>query len=148
MTPIAIRSSGGVAEYSQLVRIWRSAVDATHTFLSAAHRDEIERELPGVYFPQARLRVAEVNGRPAGFAGTSNGDLAMLFVDASHHGSGVGSALLAHVIAEHGVRTVDVNEQNVTATDFYLRRGFRVAGRSETDGDGRPYPVLHLHLVP
>ncbi len=39
---------------------------------------------------------------------------------------------------------VDVNEQNTQALDFYLRRGFHVVGRSPLDGQGRPYPLLHL----
>lgn len=29
---------------------------------------------------------------------------------------------------------------------FYLRMGFAVAGRSETDDVGRPFPILHLRL--
>jgi putative acetyltransferase len=45
------------------------------------------------------------------------------------------------------VLTVDVNEQNTYAAAWYLRRGFVTIGRSETDADGRPYPLLHLRRV-
>lgn len=72
----------------------------------------------------------------------------MLFVDAGLHGRGIGSALLAHVVRTAGVRAVDVNEQNPSAAAFYLRHGFTVAGRSEVDGEGRPYPLLHLTRSP
>ena len=41
---------------------------------------------------------------------------------------------------------VDVNEQNDKALGFYLRMGFRIIGRDETDGMGKPYPILHLQL--
>lgn len=41
---------------------------------------------------------------------------------------------------------VDVNEQNDKALGFYLRMGFRIIGRNETDGMGKPYPILHLQL--
>lgn len=65
-------------------------------------------------------------------------------VDAGYRGTGIGSALLSSVVAECGVRTVDVNEQNEQASAFYRRRGFVVIGRSEVDEQGRPYPMLHM----
>jgi putative acetyltransferase len=40
--------------------------------------------------------------------------------------------------------TVDVNEQNTKAVGFYERIGFKRTGRSRLDGQGRPYPLLHL----
>ncbi|MFF2493876.1 acetyltransferase [Agromyces sp. NPDC058064] len=146
MPELRIRPSIGVAEYPALVAIWRGAVDATHGFLTEADRDEIEAHLATDYFPAVALSVAELDGEPVGFAGTLDGGLEMLFVNADRRGGGIGSALLAHAIAEHGVTRVDVNEQNDAATGFYLRHGFEVAGRSETDEAGRPYPLLHLRL--
>jgi hypothetical protein len=41
---------------------------------------------------------------------------------------------------------VDVNEQNGQAVGFYLRMGFATEGRSELDGMGKPYPLLHMRL--
>jgi putative acetyltransferase len=143
---VRIRPSTGAAEHPALVAIWRSAVDATHHFLAPRDRDAIEAVLASDYFPAVLLTVAEVDGRPAGFSGVLDGTLEMLFVDAARRGSGIGSALVAHAIAEHGVTAVDVNEQNVEAAAFYAHRGFEVVGRSETDDAGRPYPVLHLRL--
>jgi len=47
---------------------------------------------------------------------------------------------------------VDVNEQNDQAVGFYRKMGFTETGRSPTDDDGRPYPLLHMvrtqELVP
>ena len=43
-----------------------------------------------------------------------------------------------------GPLVVDVNEQNPQALQFYLAEGFQVVGRSELDGGGRPFPLLHL----
>lgn len=146
MSEVLLREVHGPEEYPALVRVWRSSVDATHDFLAAADRDAIESRLASDYFPQVRLTVAEADGAPVGFAGTAGEDLAMLFVHADARGRGVGRALLARVIREQGVRTVDVNEQNERAAGFYAHSGFVVTGRSETDGDGLPYPLLHLAL--
>jgi putative acetyltransferase len=142
-----IRTSVGPAEYPALVAIWRSAVGATHDFLSAADREEIESRLASEYFPAVRLTVAEVDGEPVGFAGTAEGSLEMLFVHAAHRGGGIGSALLGAVMAEHHVTRVEVNEQNPQAVGFYQHHGFAFAGRTETDEAGRPYPILHLRLA-
>lgn len=144
MAELRIRDAVGVDEYPRLVGIWRSAVNATHAFLAEADRAEIEARLPTEYLPHVRLVVAEINGDPVGFAGTSAGKLEMLFVDAVQRGRGVGSALLSRVVDEHGVKSLDVNEQNAQAVAFYSRNGFVVVGRSELDDAGRPYPLLHM----
>ncbi|QNA92466.1 MULTISPECIES: acetyltransferase [unclassified Microbacterium] len=146
MTAVSIRPSIGPADYPALVAIWRRAVDATHRFLTDAHRDEIESHLQSDYFLAVTISVADLDARPVGFSGVLDGNLEMLFVDAAQRGSGIGTALLHHAIAEHGVTKVDVNEQNDSAVGFYLHRGFEVVSRSETDEAGRPYPLLHMKL--
>ena len=145
---LRIRASSGPEEHPALVAIWRGAVDATHDFLAEADRDDIEAKLQSEYFPAVVLSVAEQDGRPVGFAGTLDGNLEMLFIDASRRGAGIGTALLSYAITEHGVCRVDVNEQNASAAAFYTRRGFEIVGRSDTDEAGRPYPMLHLRLNP
>ncbi|MDN5604308.1 acetyltransferase [Rothia sp. HC945] len=143
---IRVRPVRAPDDYAPLVAIWRSAVNATHDFLAEADREEIESTMETGYFPAVSLDVAELDGRQVGFSGVLNGNLEMLFVDAGQRGVGIGTKLLTHAIEEHGVRNVDVNEQNAQAVEFYTRRGFHVVGRSETDDAGRPYPLLHLRL--
>jgi putative acetyltransferase len=143
---VRIRQVNGVHEYPRLVEIWRSAVDATHAFLAPVHRDEIQSHLESDYLPEVDVYVAERGGVVSGFAGVGERRLEMLFVDACQRGSGIGSALLEAVVARCGVTTVDVNEQNALASEFYRRRGFVVVGRSEVDQQGLPYPLLHMAL--
>lgn len=147
MSEPTIRETVGTEEYPRLVEIWRSAVDATHGFLAQRDRAEIEERLPTEYFPHVRVSVADVDGGPVGFAGTSEGKLEMLFVDAAHRGRGIGSSLLTHVVHEQDVTYVDVNEQNEQAVAFYTRSGFVLIGRSELDDAGRPYPLLRMTNV-
>jgi putative acetyltransferase len=144
---LSVRPSRGPEDFAPLVAIWRSAVDATHDFLAESDRDEIESRLESDYFPAVSLTVAELTGRPVGFAGVLDGNLEMLFIDAKQRGTGIGTRLLSHAVNDHGVRNVDVNEQNRQAVEFYTRRGFHIVRRSETDDAGRPYPLLHLQLT-
>ena len=145
MSEITIRPAAA-DDHPALVRIWRSAVEATHDFLAEADRDAIESRLASDYFPAVTLVLAEIEDSPVGFAGALNGNLEMLFVDAARRGAGIGTLLLEHAIAQLAVTRVDVNEQNPSAAAFYARRGFEVIGRSELDDAGRPYPLLHLRL--
>lgn len=147
-SPVIIRACHGPEEYESLRAIWRSAVLATHDFLADADFARIDSSLATDYFPAVHLSVAEREGKPVGFLGVHGGALEMLFISDSVRGQGIGSALLADAIALHAVSRVDVNEQNRGAHGFYLRRGFVQVGRSELDGDGRPYPTIHMELRP
>lgn len=68
----------------------------------------------------------------------------MLFSHPDVMGKGYGSRLLRFAVEHKGVSKVDVNEQNQRALGFYQKHGFRVTGRDAFDGEGKPYPILHL----
>ena len=52
---IDIRDTRGAAEYPELTRVWRSAVDATHDFLADDHKAEIERRIAADYLPNVAV---------------------------------------------------------------------------------------------
>jgi putative acetyltransferase len=91
--------------------------------------------------------VRDEAGALVGFLGVTDGKIEALFVHPSWHRVGVGRRLADHAVAELEARAVDVNEQNEQAVAFYLRLGFKVEGRSEVDGTGRPLPLLHMALT-
>ena len=132
------------ADRQRLVEVWEGAVRATHHFLS---EDDIQFFRPLVrdaYLDSVSLACLRgADGQIAGFIGTVEDKVEMLFVDPAQHGRGIGRALMDHAMAQ-GARSVDVNEQNPQAVGFYLRLGFVQFGRSEVDGSGKPFPILHL----
>lgn len=136
----------GPEDLPQLARIWEAAVRATHRFLAEEDILLLRPLVRDGYLPAARpLAVARGTGGEAlGFAGAEGRRLEMLFVDPARHRGGIGTALLRHAVDAWEVERVDVNEQNPQALAFYLRRGFVVASRSERDGLGKPFPLLHL----
>lgn len=136
-------------DYPELVRIWESSVRATHDFLPEAYivllRDHVlSRYLDAVMLVCGKDR----NGRIQGFAGVANGRIDLLFVAPEQRGQGVGQRLLRHAVSELNAERLDVNEQNQQALGFYLHEGFEIIGRSETDGLGQPYPLLHMRRLP
>lgn len=146
MRDVLIRPLAGSSEYAALVSIWRDAVDATHDFLSAADRDQIEGKLESDYFPGVFLTVAERNGELVGFSGVLDGKLEMLFIAPLYRHCGIGTALLLDGIEKNGVAEVDVNEQNTAVLGFYASHGFEIVRRRETDEAGRPYPMLGMRI--
>ncbi|MGL3821555.1 acetyltransferase [Sphingopyxis sp. R3-92] len=142
---IAIRTSTP-ADGERALQIWRDAVDATHDFLTPEDRVAIEREVSG-FLPAAPLWLAvDADDRPIGFMLLDGASMEALFIDPAHRGGGVGRALVAHALALHPALTTEVNEQNAQAVGFYERMGFVPTGRSERDGQGRAYPLIHLRF--
>lgn len=135
----------GGDEYAELVGIWERSVRATHSFLTDEAIDEIKKMLVPEYFPQVELYATEDNGTLTGFIGLSGEKIEMLFVDRDYLRQGIGSRLIDFAIRK-GAVTVDVNEQNPSALDFYSAKGFRTISRDDVDDAGRPYPILHLSL--
>lgn len=134
-----------VTDYPRLVEIWESAVSATHDFLKEEDFRYYKQQLP-TYFQYVALFGWEKDGRLVGFMGIAEGNLEMLFVDNDYRGAGIGKQLITYAIDNLQVTKVDVNEQNVQALGFYKHIGFQVYERSELDGEGKEYPILHMRL--
>lgn len=141
---------GGKGDARHAIAIWRAAVDATHAFLTPEDRIHIDGFVEA-FFPKAELWMVDDespgDARPVGFL-IMDGDLIdAMFVDPAFHGRGFGTALLDHALTLAPAALVDASEQATNALPFYEARGFVRIGRSETDPEGRPYPIVHLRYA-
>ncbi|MGL5070041.1 MAG: acetyltransferase [Aeromonas salmonicida] len=134
-------------DHSTLISLWEASVRATHHFLPEAEIDALKPLILEHYFAAVDLVCARDETGIAGFCGVHDGNIEMLFLAPEARGCGVGRQLVAHAITKQGATRVDVNEQNVQALGFYQRMGFVVTGRSPLDGQGKPYPLLHMVLA-
>lgn len=144
-TPTAI-SPVRPDDHPRVVEVWEASVRVTHHFLAPG---DVERFKPlvGEFLRAVDLAcVRDAAGAVAGFVGVAEGKVDMLFIDPALRGQGIGARLLRHAVDVLGATRLDVNEQNEQAVGFYLRMGFAVEGRSELDGMGNPYPLLHMRL--
>lgn len=113
-------------EGEELVAIWCRSVDATHDFLSAEYRAELE-ELVRSFLPEAPLWVAvNERDRPVGFMLLSGQHMDALFIDPDVRGCGVGRMLVEHALSMAPEMTTNVNEQNKQAVGFYKKMGLRL----------------------
>jgi putative acetyltransferase len=132
-----------------LFDVWLRSVRTTHGFVSDA---DIEAFKPLVrdYLGSNETEfwvLCDDDGSIMGFMGMAGRRMESLFLAPEFHRQGRGRRLVERARTMRGELTVDVNEQNTGAVDFYAACGFVVEGRSELDATGRPYPLLHLRLA-
>lgn len=130
-----------------LTALWEASVRATHTFLSEAEILTIKAYVPEALQGVAHLVTASDGEGPVGFMGVQDGRLEMLFLAPAARGRGLGRQLLEMAVADLGVRTLTVNEQNPAAVGFYEHMGFRAYKRSALDEQGAPYPLLYMERL-
>lgn len=136
------------ADHPVLLEVWEASVRATHDFLAESDLLELKPLILEQYFDAVDLTVARSrDGDIVGFCGVSDSNIEMLFIAPHARGQGVGALLVSHAINTQAATNVDVNEQNEQAVGFYQNIGFSVIGRSPLDGQGKPYPLLHMALL-
>ncbi len=134
-------------DFDEIVEVWEASVRATHDFLKEEDILFFKPLILNEFLRNVKLFCVR-NGASgiAGFLGVSDDKVEMLFIHPNARGKGIGKILMNHAITHLYVRYVGVNEQNRQAVGFYEHMGFKVAGRSEVDGMGKPYPVLSMQL--
>ncbi|MGG7056398.1 acetyltransferase [Nitrosomonas sp. ANs5] len=136
-------------DYETLLDCWLRSVQATHVFVSA---NDIQSMIPHVrgYLSSSESAIwvaCDASGSNLGFMGLSGNKMEALFLAPEFHGRGIGRQMVRYAQSLHPALTVDVNEQNTAARQFYEACGFVVEGRSEKDRQGRAYPLLHMRLI-
>ncbi|MBC2690106.1 MULTISPECIES: GNAT family N-acetyltransferase [Pseudomonas] len=136
-----------LSDYQELTQVWEASVRATHDFLPDSYI-ELLRNLVLTRYLDAVMLICTRDKQQhiSGFAGVAAGKIEMLFIAPQHRGEGLGKQLLQYAMEHLNADELDVNEQNPQALGFYYKQGFEVIGRSEVDGMGQPYPLLHMRL--
>ena len=89
--------------------------------------------MAGEVLPNSHAWIAEVDGEPAGYIVFTDEWIKQLYIRPDRHGQGLGSALLARVLADGKPRRLWTFQQS-RARKFYEDRGFVAV--EFTDGQG------------
>lgn len=136
------------SDFEAITTVWEASVRATHHFLQDADIRALRPLVREQYLPMVELRVyRDEQQNIVGFVGVAENRLEMLFVAPQVFGLGIGKQLLRFAIEQMNVTELDVNEQNPQALGFYQHQGFVITGRSPRDGQGNPFPLLHLRYA-
>lgn len=130
---------------NELMGVWENSVRSSHHFLKEEDIEYFRPLIRNQYFFAVELfAIRNEKGRIAAFMGLSEDKIEMLFVLQEEQGKGYGKALVEYAVKECRICKVDVNEDNGQACRFYLRMGYEIIGRDDTDSSGKPFPILHL----
>lgn len=134
------------SDRDELFRIWQRSVRATHDFLTDHDIAELGPLVAAELASDAiEWWVVECSESIIGFLGFANSKIEALFIDDACQRQGAGTCLVSYAQSlAADTLAVDVNEQNRAALRFYTSVGFVVVGRSPTDADGRPFPIVHM----
>lgn len=134
-------------DYFEIMEVWEAAVRASHHFLTEKDIQYFKPLILAHYLDQVELTcVRDKTGNILGFMGLASGKMEMLFIHPMHHGQGLGRFFVENTLKRYPNLLVDVNEQNPQAADFYRHLGFITYNRSPLDGQGKPFPILHLMM--
>lgn len=130
----------------QVISVWENSVRATHHFLSSTEIDYYKSIVESIDFSTFQVYCLIDNNTVAGFIGLSEQKIEMLFLAPEYIGNGLGKKLMNFAIRELKANEVDVNEENKSACQFYLKSGFTVYGKEEKDNEGKDHPILKMRL--
>ncbi len=133
-----------------VAHVWRTASALAHPFLSSAFLDEEEIKVRDVYPRFAETWVCEHNAELVGFYALLDTpddahfktELGALFLLPSHHGQGLGRAMVDEAVAQRGDLAVQVFERNRIGRGFYDGYGFKPTGTSVHPPTGER--VIHM----
>jgi putative acetyltransferase len=131
----------------QVLTIWEKSVIATHDFLTSTDFEEIKQLINNINFNDFQVYCLINENLVSGFIGVADKKVEMLFLDPKYIGQGLGKKLLNFAVKELNADKLDVNEQNEKALKFYQKFGFETFERTNTDDQGRNYPLLRMQLV-
>ena len=129
-----------------VVTLWERSARATHHFVALDDLVYYKDAVSKIDFFSFSVFCQFQNNRMTGILGVAGTDLAMLFVDPDFIGQGFGKQLMLFALNDLKAETVEVNEQNIQAVDFYRKFGFVVYDRAEKDSEGKDYPLLKMRL--
>ncbi len=132
------------ADLSELLDAWYSASQVAHPFLDEAFFNHEREQIREVYLPRAETWVFEQEGSVVGFIALLGNEVGALFVDAEHHGKGIGRALMDHARSVRDNLELDVFQDNRVGRAFYEKYGFRQVEEHLHEGTG--FVQLRLRL--
>ncbi|MEP3864833.1 MAG: GNAT family N-acetyltransferase [Paracoccaceae bacterium] len=93
--------------------------------------------------------IAELDGKPVGFAHGEPGEIIRLFIDADHTGMGAGAGLMQRALEDalpNGTGKVKI-EATLNAVPFYQKWGFTKVGESVFSGRDENLPAIDVVIL-
>lgn len=121
---------------------WENASKLAHPFLSSSFQEQVRKDIPALYLPNADTWVVEHNGDVVGFIALIGNEVGAIFLQPKYQGLGLGWLMMDKAQMLHGNLEVEVFEKNSIGREFYRKYGFTEMGKSLHEMSGEQ--VLRL----
>lgn len=123
-------------ESNAVMAAWESGSRLAHPFLPREFQDQVRRDIPNLYSPNAETWVLERNEVVVGFVALLGNEIGAIFAKEDCHRSGAGRALLDKAIQLKGDQEVEVFKANSIGRSFYEKTGFLFISESVHEPTG------------
>ena len=105
---------------------WEAATRLAHAFMTDKFIAQERKNIAEIYMPNTDTWVAELSGEVKGFVALIGNEVGAIFLQPSHHGKGIGWALMDKAQSLHGNLVVEVFKENTIGRNFYSKYGFEL----------------------
>lgn len=117
------------ADFNAVLFAWENASELAHPFLTKNFQDQVRKDIPELYLPNADTWVVELDGLVCGFIALLGNEVGAIFLLPEHHGKGLGKLMMDKALELHGDLELEVFERNIVGRSFYKSYGFRLLTR-------------------
>lgn len=130
------------SDLKYLMAAWENANDLAHPFLQEDFVEQVRKDIPALYLPNADTWVAEVENHIVGFMALIGNEIGAIFLQPEHHGKGIGKMMMDKAQELHGNLELEVFKKNSIGRKFYSKYGFELLEETAHEPTGEP--VLRL----
>lgn len=108
---------------------WESASKLAHPFLPEEFQNQLRKDIPALYLPNADTWVLEIEVQVQGFIALLGDEIGAIFLHLEHQGKRLGKMMMDKAQELHGDLEVEVFERNSIGRAFYDSYGFKLLER-------------------
>ncbi|MFT5707041.1 MAG: putative acetyltransferase [Oceanospirillaceae bacterium] len=113
-------------DLTDLMATWENANNLAHPFLNEIFIEQVRKDIPALYLPNADTWVVEANNQVVGFIALIGNEVGAIFVQPDYQGRKLGKMMMDKAQELHGTIELEVFKKNSIGRQFYSKYGFRL----------------------
>ena len=130
------------SDLDDVLSTWENANKLAHPFLKSDFVDQVRKDIPALYLPNADTWVIEDDfdevseKKVIGFIALIGNEVGAIFLQPEHHGKKLGKMMMDIAHQLHGDLELEVFEKNTIGREFYKQYGFTQIDEMEHEASG------------
>ena len=133
------------SDLDDLMAAWENANRLAHPFLKDNFVEQVRKDIPALYLPNADTWVVKADNHVVGFIALLGNEVGAIFLQPKYHGMKLGKMMMDKAQKLHGDLELEVFEKNSIGRKFYSQYGFSLIKEETHEPTGEP--VLRLRFT-